>query len=891
MPRQNAPVYSLNGGEVGPSALARFDLQRLQFAAERMENLFPEVIGQMSFRPGLEMLDESLPNTVMVPFVVDSETQYMLMFSNNRMRVMQNGRLLRREAVDTVIQSGDFSSFTGWTDVSTGTATAFATNDVLVLDGEPTSEAIARQQVQVPIGFRPIEHALDIRVNRGTVILNVGTSAGGSDLINGAALGPGRHSIAFTPNAANFWIDLSNPENRSTIVNSCTIDEAGILSVVHPWSGQDLRNIRYDQSRDILFVGVEGFQQRQIERRGDTSWSIVQYQVDDGPFRVEDPTTVTVTPEVLQGNGTLTASAPLFSSSDIGSLFRLIHDQQNVTSTFSGASQTTDNIRVTGVGAGSRTFTVIINADQNWNGTIDLEISVGEPGNWTTDRSFTGSTNINIANNLDNQIVFFRLNVSSYTAGTATVELQYAGGSTTGICRITGVASATVANMEVLQPFGSATPTTQWDRSEWSERFGWPNTVAFHDGRLWWGRGDTVFGSISDRFFSFDDTQVGDSGPVVRTVNAETARGIVWLQSLQRLVVGTDISEISIRASSFDEPLTANAFVPRKASTRGCANIAPVEIDKNAVFVQRSGSRVFELALESGVVDYASRDLTELHTRVCEPGIRSIAVQRQPDTRIWFVLNDGTARVLTYEPTENVVAWSRVTTNGVIEDVEVLPSTIEDEVYLSVARTFNNDTVYEFQRLARSTNANGGTLNRMADSFVHISNDTPSATIDGLDHLEGQQVIAWADGQAIHDQSNMATVSGGAIPNTTPYSEVTVGLPYTGNWKSTKLAYGAALGTPLNQYKKVDHLGLFMVDTAPDGVRIGRDTNNLTGLNRFGADGQIIPDGAVVSEYDVDMQQFNGDWRTDSRVCIQAQAPYPVHVAAMVVGMKTNDRG
>ncbi|WP_333846864.1 hypothetical protein [Phaeobacter italicus] len=891
MPRQNAPVYSLNGGEVGPSALARFDLQRLQFAAERMENLFPEVIGQMSFRPGLERLDDSLANTVMIPFVVDSDTRYMLALSDGQLRVMQNGRLVRRESVATQVQNGDFNSFTGWSNQSTGTATAGVDAGNLVLEGAPASEAVARQQVSVSVGDQQTEHGLDIVVNRGLVTLNVGTTAGGTDLISSQVLRPGQHSIAFVPGASSFWIDLLTPENRTVVLSSCEVSPAGVLSISQPWTSENLRGISHDQSRDILFLGIDGLQQRQIERRGDTSWSVVRYQVDDGPFRVEDPTTTTIQPSVTDGNGTLTASRPLFDNSDIGSLLRLIHNEQNVSSTFSGANQTTENIRVTGVGSTSRTFTVVVNTSQDWNGTIDLESSIAEPGSWTTQRTFTGTETASITNNLDNQIVFFRLNVSAYTAGTATVELRYAGGSTTGVCRILRVLSPTSATMEVLQFFGSTNPTTQWDRGEWSARFGWPNTVAFHDGRIWWGRGDTVFGSISDRFFSFDDTQVGDSGPVVRTVNAETARGIVWLQSLQRLVVGTDISEISIRASSFDEPLTANAFVPRKASTRGCANIAPVEIDKNAVFVQRSGSRVFELALESGVVDYASRDLTELHTRVCEPGIRSIAVQRQPDTRIWFVLNDGTARVLTYEPTENVVAWSRVTTNGVIEDVEVLPSTIEDEVYLSVARTFNNDTVYEFQRLARSTNANGGTLNRMADSFVHISNDTPSATIDGLDHLEGQQVIVWADGQAIHDQSNMATVSGGAIPNTTPYSEVTVGLPYTGNWKSTKLAYGAALGTPLNQYKKVDHLGLFMVDTAPDGVRIGRDANNLTGLNRFGADGQIIPDGAVLSEYDVDMQQFNGDWRTDSRVCIQAQAPYPVHVAAMVVGMKTNDRG
>lgn len=54
MPTVNAPVYSLNGGEVGDEALARLDLEGQQFAGSLYENALPRVIGSMTFRPGLE---------------------------------------------------------------------------------------------------------------------------------------------------------------------------------------------------------------------------------------------------------------------------------------------------------------------------------------------------------------------------------------------------------------------------------------------------------------------------------------------------------------------------------------------------------------------------------------------------------------------------------------------------------------------------------------------------------------------------------------------------------------------------------------------------------------------------------------------------------------------
>lgn len=900
MPRGNFPLYSLNGGEVGTDAIARFDLDRLRYAAVLQDNFFPHVIGKMQLRPGFEDLDSYVEGVRMIPFVVSGSVTYMLVFTPNRMEVMRGGEYLTREAVSTTIPNGDFNAFTAWTDASTGGASAAVSGGNLVLSGASGGVAIARQQVIVPADGNNREQGLTVDVVRGPVTIRIGSSSGLDNHLS-VTLEEGSHTLNFRPSAI-FWIDLITAENREIIVNSVGIASAGRVSIDTPWDADALRTVRFDQSFDVLFMASDGFQQRRLERRGDTSWSLVRYKTSDGPFTVSPETTTTVTPSVLVGNGSLTASEPIFSSLDVGSLFRATHSQQLVEETFTAIGQFTRSIRVIGVGSTARTITVTVLGDSSWDGMVALQQSIAEEGDWVTVETYTGvasgggfgqgeTTTQTFNDDLDNQIVFYRLIVSEYTAGTAEASIRYNGGSTTGVVRIVGFTSETVVNMEVLEPFGSTGPSSRWDRGTWSDRNGWPDTVALHDGRLFWGRGDVVYGSESDRFNSFSDTSTGDAAPIIRSIGATTQQGVLWLQSLQRLVAGTDVSEISIRASSFDEPLTASAFAPRRASTRGCFDLQPVEVDTSAIFVQRSGSRIFDLVLDGAAQDYVSRDITELHTDVCKPGVISIAVQRQPDTRIWFVLSNGEVRCLTYEPSENIVAWSRVSVDGFVEDVEVLPSEIEDEVYIAVNRNIAGSTQRRIERLGRFENAVGGQINQIMDSFVHISHSTPSATISGLDHLNGEQVVVWADGRAIRDQENMATVSGGTIPNTTAYSEITVGVPYNARWRSTKLAYGAAQGTALGMYKRVNHLGLYMVDVVLEGVRIGRDFNNLQQLSSTDRGrGNAVDFNLVKEEYDQDLSNFGGRWDVDSRICIEARAPYPVSVATLVIAMTTNDR-
>jgi biopolymer transport protein ExbB/TolQ len=85
---------------------------------------------------------------------------------------------------------------------------------------------------------------------------------------------------------------------------------------------------------------------------------------------------VRLTPTGLSGDITLTASRAFFRSGHTGSLFRITSTGQTVSQSVNGADQWSDYIRVTGVGAAQRTFSISISG--TWSATVTLQRSLGE---------------------------------------------------------------------------------------------------------------------------------------------------------------------------------------------------------------------------------------------------------------------------------------------------------------------------------------------------------------------------------------------------------------------------------------------------------------------------------------------------------------------------------
>lgn len=878
--KRSTAFFGFNRGLASRLSLARIDMKRLAFSAETMNNWMPRVLGSMMMRPGMKFLGSTASNRQarFLPFIFSTDDLALVELTDQAMRVWVDDAVITRESVSTAFLNGNFTSnINNWTDADESGATSDWTSGLMRLTGTGTNAAIRYQLVNVIAADQNIEHAVRIEIERGPVVFRVGSTVGGDEYISETVLDTGFHSLAFIP-AGNFYVQFSSELKRSVRVESIAIESSGEMNIPAPWGTDDLRNIRFDQSGDILFVACKNFLQRKIERRGVRSWSLVWYLSDNGPYLTENNTEVTIAPNAVSGNATLTASRGIFTSDFIGTLIRIRSSGQSVSAAIAAANTFTSTIQVTGTGE-SRRFAVILTG--TWVATVTLQRSVGVVGNWVDVATYTTNQATTYADTLDNQDVFYRIGIKTgqYTSGTVTATLDYPLGSITGVARIVSYTSPTQVGVSILTDFGSTSASKFWSIGSWSTVSGFPTAVAFYEGRLWWAGNNGIYGSVSDDFYNFNPDTVGDSGPINRTVGSGPVDDINWILPLQRLMIGAEGAEHSVRATSFDEVLTPSNFNIKEASTLGSKNVLAAKIDSRGVFVQRSGTRLFELSFDVEAGDYRSIETTLIAPDVGEPAIVHLSVQRLPDTRIHCVRSDGVVAVLVYNHVENVLCWVTVSTDGEVEDVVVTPGDVEDRVYYVVKRTINGVTKRYLEKWALESGARGGEITLTSDSYFDYSGPS-TTTITGLDHLEGKTVVIWGNSKDLGTK----TVVGGAI--TTLPEAVTrafVGLPYTAQWKSTKLAYVRDdANASLTRHKKISHLSFVLADAYAQSLRYGPSFDVLDDMPLV-ENAEETADGTVYTAYDEEMIEFPGEWSPDARLCIEAASPRPVTILAAVI--------
>lgn len=888
MGKTNTALLAFNRGQISPLALARTDLERTSLSAEIQKNYIPRVLGSMSLRPGLQYLlaTESNNTAIHIPFIYATDDTAILQISDQNMRVIIDDAVVTRASVSSAISNGSFDSdLSNWTNADESGATSiWSVGGYMALQGTGRKEARRRQSVSVSGADENVAHAIRLTIQRGPVTIRVGTSAGLSDYFE-ETLAAGTHSLVFTPTGP-FEIELSGSKEYTVLVSSIEIEGPIILDIPVPWTGDDLGKIRWIQSADVIFVACEGYKPYRIERRGLTSWSVVEYEANDGPFRAINTSSITMTPSALSGDISITASAPFFKETNVGGLIKIESIGQTVEVAASAEDTWTDPIRVTGVD-NSRIFDISITG--TWSGTVTVQRSVAEPGDWSdvSSLSYTSNTTTTHDDGLDNQIIYYRIGIKSgdYTSGTATVNLSYGSGSNTGIARIVSYIDTQTVSAIVLNSMGGTDASLNWYEGEWSDRRGYPSAVEIYESRLCFSGKSKVWLSVTDAYTSFDDEVEGDSGPINRTLGSGPVDSTNWMFAGNRLVMGTDGAEASIRSSSFDEPLSPTAFNIKFPSNIGSAPVPPAKVDNTCIFVSRGQTEIYKLVYNDATYDYQPGGLTTLVPDIGDPAIVRLAAQRQPDTRIHCVRSDGVVVMLITDPAEDVSCWVTIETDGEVEDAFVLPdSSTEDRVYYLVKRTINGSTVRYLEKMALESECAGGTLNKQADSFITYSGAS-TTTITGLDHLEGEDVVVWGDGQ----YNGSYTVSSGTITLATSVTSAVIGLTYTAQYKSVKLAYASQFGAALLQKKRVNQLGLIMQNVYKDGVKYGPDFNTLDDLPLM-EDGAVVADGTVHATYDEMTFPFNGTFDTDSRVCLQSQAPKPATILAIVLGIQTNEK-
>lgn len=908
--KQNVPLYSFNRGEISRHALGRLDVESMRLAAEQQVNWMPMVLGPMMLRPGLKYLGSVNDDAqaVIRPFIFATNDTAILEFTDQTLRIWVDDALLTVESVSTSVTNGDFSSSTGWTLSAGSGASATISSGVLSLHEVGIgSEAYCERSVSVSADDQGVVHRLRIVVNRGPVGFQIGSTSGDEDLFVKTELGTGTHSIAFTPTTSAFVPRLFALGKPTAVIDSMQIESSGTFELTTPWRTADLSFIRHAQSGDVVYIACEGYQQRQIERRDNNSWSIVLYEPIGGPYQSKPgwATGVSLTPVVGSGGtGTLTSNIAFFKSTDINSIIAVQTTGVGFKQTIAALDAATDSFEVNGINVIDRLFFYTITG--TWSGTITIQRSTSGPDHGFANTFTDTTSNVSDQSEDDsathaNRTVWYRAAFTAYSSGSAVVEFHYQGGSgTRGQARIIDVNTSTEADIEEFDYFENTSiselntgASKEFRIADWSNEFGWPSAVEFHDGRLWWAGRDKIWGSVSDDYKNFEETFEGEAGPINRSFGYGPFANVNWMMSLQRLIVGRDASCVSVRSSAFDAPLTPVDFTMRDCSTQGAATaLPPVKLDTSGIFVDKSGRRVHELRYDVESQDYRAVDLTLLNPDIGLEGFVDLAAQRQLDTRIHFVRGDGAVAVLSYEK-GSVEAWWRIETDGDVESVCVLPGELEDSVYYVVKRTkytlvggeLTATTVRYLEKFARQDECEGDEITKLSDSHI-VYTGAATTTITGLSHLEGREVVVWGNGKDLGE----FTVSGGQISGLSESVEsAVVGLEYSARFKSTKLAFAAVSGTALSQKKRVESIGLILADTHYQGVEFGQDFDTMDFLPQV-EEGQTTPDNTIWTDFDAPMMPLPGAWKADSRLCLRATAPRPATVIAAAIGLSTHEK-
>ena len=310
-----------------------------------------------------------------------------------------------------------------------------------------------------------------------------------------------------------------------------------------------------------------------------------------------------------------------------------------------------------------------------------------------------------------------------------------------------------------------------WAFSAFSEENGYPRAITFFEDRLWpMGTTKDPTGAWGSKTGEYEDFKVLNRDDSALMVTLATGNPIEWATELSALVAGTAGEEF---ASPRDgSPLAADTVhtIRRKSGYGSRRGVQPVAIEDTILMVPRGGLELRELVFNIDSGDLSAANLAILAEHLTRGKIQSMAFQSHPSRVLWVVLEDGSLRAMTYERAEQVIGWWRVTIGGtdvLAKSVAVIPDSTgtRDDVWLLVSRTVNGSSVVYVEYVTAIWNEDTALEDAFfVDSGLTFDGETSTGVINGLEHLEGEDLSVLVEGE---DQSSL-TVSSGAITVTLP---------------------------------------------------------------------------------------------------------------------------
>ena len=235
-----------------------------------------------------------------------------------------------------------------------------------------------------------------------------------------------------------------------------------------------------------------------------------------------------------------------------------------------------------------------------------------------------------------------------------------------------------------------------WSEGEFGLHRSYPRAITFHEQRL------VLAGSINEtqkiwfsksadyENFDIDYTSLTADDGFNRTIASSTNDSILWLFSDEVLLIGCSDSIWRAKPSNNSAGMSNTDIDLKRQIAFGSEWIDPVYCDSTPFYLQRGKQKVRAINYTNTEAKYKAQDVSIRSNHITGTGLKRFDYQQNPVSTIWAVREDGQVAKFAFEGDQEVNCWTRFTTNGIVEDLAVIPSTKEyDEIYILVKRTIN----------------------------------------------------------------------------------------------------------------------------------------------------------------------------------------------------------
>lgn len=694
--------------------------------------------------------------------------------------------------------------------------------------------------------------------------------------------------------------DIANDDGVTMNVNVTGAGEAGILTrsggtfqAGHVGALFKLTHPRINRQTNGVKEGTEtGIIGEAIEVLGDYTFSVTTSDyigVVELQRSTDDFETTTTPSEFEDTNGTFSATETTEN----------VQYRINVTSHTSGKISSSLLVNTNSVKGEASAVGVIgvpldikgsfnFNTHGNWDATIVIERNENDAG-WEPFRTYksdiengVGDRNIQFSGVELEDNVRFRMNVTEYESGTVKADLAATSSTQSGIVRINGIQSNDKAEITVVAQVSQTTDTKRWAEGEWSTLRGFPSAVTFFGERVVYGyTTSNQQGIWLSKINDFENFEAGINDSDSFSLRLPTANRGRWLGSVGTLAAGTAGDEWQIK-SPLDEALTPKNFDIKRQTSYGGANIQVIEIGSVILYVDFVGRKIREFTFREADQKYVSPDLTSLAEHITVSGIVNFAYQKNPDSILWCVLENGSLITMTYEREQDVVAWAKMPMDGLVQSVMVIPAPKEDEVWVSIVRAIDGETKVYIEQLQPRTLDIRKENAFFVDSAI-IQTGPATNTVTGLGHLEGKIVSILADGVVLDPQR----VVDGKVTLATQAFNVRVGLGFDSKLTPMRLDRGTRQGTTHGSTSRTSEVVISFLDTA--GAKYGRSDTELFDIN-FDEVG-LKNTSKIEGLFTGDIRVHNpGGFDTEDSIVIQQSDPLPCTVRAVIMRTEVTSR-